>query len=837
MQRRFNAPFLVFLTLTLIIVLSSIFSLVKGLAWLNKPFPGFLVYKPAYVGSFSSRDWPGKEAGLRYLDRILAVDGRPVRFGEEVLEVVRTKAVGTPVRYLVEKEGDIKEFTVPVDVFDLKDLIVVFSPTFICGLAIFAIAFIVYILKPNTSTSWVFLIMCFCLGIYGITGFEIQSSYVLVRFHYLILSLFPFCFLHLGLTFPERKQILQRFPMLEYLIYFLPLLLGLAYQVYFSTYQDVLAPDDASMVPTYVQLSSYARLFTLLGFVSLMVLVLHSYFKSSTLQARQRAKMMIFGVAVAFLPVGVLMILALKLKVYFPFNFIPLFTIFFPFFIGYSIVKHNMFDADVIIRRTVGYAMVTTILIGVYAGVSLGLNVFLGSYQLGESRAFPILFTLGVVLVFNPLRDQIQAGVDRLFYRKEYDYGEIVEKIGGAMTSFQDLGQILKQLTQTFVSDMFVDTSSIMLLDAAGTEYRVSLAEGEWKDKVQEVGFPRDGALMQILEKEKKELTRNDVLEDVKYQDMSEDSASGFEALHASVMVPMVFQDNVIGLMNLGEKKSGKLFNSEDIDLLRTLANQGAVAIENARLFQENLEKQRMEEELSIARDLQMSMLPPSCPEMEHIGIAASCVPAKEVGGDFYDFIEEDDERVGIVIGDVTGKSVSGALVMSASRSIFRILSGEHLDIGRMMVKANSRLKKDITKGMFVALLYATLSPRERTLRLCSAGQTQPVLFSSKTGEASLVETEGDAFPLGVIDDADYQETRLQLEPGDKVVLYTDGIVEAMNGQEEMFGFDRLLEVVRDAKSLSAEALLHAITEKVNDFAGTAKQHDDLTLIVLTVDG
>jgi sigma-B regulation protein RsbU (phosphoserine phosphatase) len=165
------------------------------------------------------------------------------------------------------------------------------------------------------------------------------------------------------------------------------------------------------------------------------------------------------------------------------------------------------------------------------------------------------------------------------------------------------------------------------------------------------------------------------------------------------------------------------------------------------------------------------------------------------------------------------------------------MLSEEELSVGQIMIRANRRIKKDITSGMFVALLYAVLYAGDsRTLSLCSAGQTQPIHLSSKTGEASLVETEGDTFPLGILEEADYQETRLKLASGDRVILYTDGIVEAMNEQEEIFGFDRLLEVVRSSRSMTAEALLKEILGRVEEFVGEAPQHDDLTVIVVSVE-
>jgi len=151
------------------------------------------------------------------------------------------------------------------------------------------------------------------------------------------------------------------------------------------------------------------------------------------------------------------------------------------------------------------------------------------------------------------------------------------------------------------------------------------------------------------------------------------------------------------------------------------------------------------------------------------------------------------------------------------------------------MMRANRRLKKDVKSGMFVALLYAVIDSENKTLTLCSAGQTQPVYLSAKTGQATLVKTEGDTFPLGILDDSAYEETKLAMEPNDKIILYTDGIVEAMNEQGEIFGFERLLETVTRSKSETADDLLHLITDKVHEFAGHAPQHDDITLIVVSV--
>jgi sigma-B regulation protein RsbU (phosphoserine phosphatase) len=231
-----------------------------------------------------------------------------------------------------------------------------------------------------------------------------------------------------------------------------------------------------------------------------------------------------------------------------------------------------------------------------------------------------------------------------------------------------------------------------------------------------------------------------------------------------------------------------------------------------------------------------MSMLPARCPHVDGYQIAASSTPVREVGGDFYDFIMMGKDKTGIVIGDVTGKSVSGALIMSASRSVFRMLSEEELTVKERMLRANLRLKKDVKTGMFVALLFAVLNSANRTLTLCSAGQTQPIHLSAKSGEAKLIETEGDTLPLGILADANYEETNIQLSPGDRLLFYTDGIVEAMNTQEEIFGFERLIDAVQASKSIDADSLLKEILTRVNAFVGGASQHDDLTLIIVSVE-
>jgi sigma-B regulation protein RsbU (phosphoserine phosphatase) len=666
-----------------------------------------------------------------------------------------------------------------------------------------------------------------------------QSTYLFVNLHYFVLPFFGALIFHLGSIFPEKKRFFVGHPMLQYALYIPPFILALLLEIQLFTFLKTPTSNLFSWIPDIKTTVALIRIFIVLGLIGFVSLVLHSMFKTSSNVARQRVRMILFGAAIAFIPPLGTMFLAQFMGFNFPWNYLSIFGIFFPASIAYSIVRHNLFDADTIIKRTVGYVVATAAVVGAYVLVSISLNMLLGKYQVSQSSAFPIVFTLVIILIFNPLRNRIQSFVDRIFFRKEYDYGEIVDKIGGAITTLLDLGQILKQLVRTFMEDMFIDTSSVMLLSTTGTGYQVYLADGEKKDEVSKVILRRDQPLVQIIEKEKRELTKYDVIEDPKYKSVCEDCTRDFETLHASLMVPLVFQGGVIGLLNLGNKKSGKFYNREDIDLLHTLASQGAVAIENARLFEENIQKSRMEEELKIAHNIQLSMLPDKAPTIEGFSIAARSIPAREVGGDFYDFIEITEngaKRLGIVVGDVSGKGVSGALVMAASRSIFRVLTETHESVEEMMNRGNARLHQDVKKGMFVALLYAVLNPGEKTLTFSNAGQVQPILCSPEKSKAEYIDTEGDRFPLGIIKECRYQEKRVSLRQGDILVFYTDGMVEAVNDKGELYGFERFSTSIEEGRELRADELLEKLIKDIMLFVGKVEQHDDLTAVVVKVD-
>jgi serine phosphatase RsbU (regulator of sigma subunit) len=826
-----------------------------------------------YVGIVNEH---GKQAGIQIGDRILIINGKSFRNIKEARQALNHK-IGEKNTYLLEREGRPFEVTITNVPIGFKRSFGVSGLPFLMGLCYVLIGSLVFLMKPHTRNSWIFFLST---GTFGLWQFFIYKITIMRPLWLENMVIFAYCFtpaviIHLALCFPKERLIIKRVPYIQTFPYILSIILFAGIR---NSTQDVM---DA---PKFWLILAVA--YIAIGIVVFLGSCVQLRLTSSSVIVKLRSRMILLGFAItASLPL-VDYVINTVFHVYIvpSFNYYLPFFLFFPAFVGYSIVKHDLFDIDAIIKRTYGYVLTTGAIAGIYGLFVLVSNLAFGSYEFSKSPVFPLIFLLAIVFLFNPIRNRVQKIIDRVFYRLEYNYSESVKHISESMRTLLGLNEIGQSIMDTALGTMFIDSGSVMLRRKDESKYRCLIQAGE-KDaaftktetlendtsvadseekKAEQALTPVESSESQVVEKDtakgtadkedlnladltlaadeplirkmaeqKREVVIYDIQEDPFFEDQREACEKVFNQLDASLIVPLIYEDRLTGLISLGRKKSGKFYRKEDINLLNILANQGAVAIENAMMLEEVIEKERMEEELNIAQDLQVSMLPAACPQIEGFDFAAYSASAREVGGDFYDFIEIGEGKSGIVIGDVTGKSVSGALVMSASRSIFRMLGEEELAVSESMIRANRRTKKDIKSGMFVALLYAVLSAENKSLSLCSAGQTQPVYLSAATGEATLVETEGDTFPLGILDEAQYEETQLRLESGDRIILYTDGVVEAMNEKEELFGFDRLLEVVKNSQATTAETLLEEIKGKVNEFADGAAQHDDITIIVI----
>jgi len=802
--------------------------------WRNSPNYGWITMYDSGPNVVAEVFASGAEAGLRTGDRILAINGKPYSTFEELFLTSRKGTPGSINVYTVMRSDQTVEVRVPTGRLGMETVLRRSGPVFAIGLIYTLIGIVVFLMKPWDGESWVFLVMTSVLGMtvsFGAPS-EIIRPFWFYHVRFFFDDLIPAPILHLALRFPKVHPIIARRPRGWIVMYLASAGIFLANRLLSTSLWDT--PQGPILVSYIYLLAAVLAFLSCTAWYSL---------RDPSQMVRIQSRMIFVGLVLGlFIPLAEMLCRFLWGVYLFPNPSIAFatFLFLFPASIGYTIVKHDLFSIDVIVRRTTGYVLSTGAIVGVYSLVISLLNLVFRSAEAARSPLFSIGFALAAVFLFRPLHERIQAFVDRVFYRQRYDYRKTIKSVSEAMTSILDPKQIQRMLVGSVVSEMFLENGMLALEDRAGASYRIEFTEGLEKSMQGAPAMPSDAPLLKYLKGTSSPIFRHDIDLNPLYASDRQALSDAFLAYSSEVMLPLRYKDRLRGVVSLGRKKSGKIFTHEDVDLLKTISSQGAVALENARLFEENLVKGRMEEELKIARDIQVSMLPDSAPEIEGFTIAATSIPAREVGGDFYDFIPFDvagtGKRLAIVVGDVSGKAISGALVMAASRSVFRVLTESSATVEAVMNQANLRLKQDVKKGMFVATLYAVLDPGERTLTLSNAGQTQPVLCPGDGSAPVYLETEGDCFPLGIVEDCRYEASRVFLKGSDVVVLYTDGVVEAVNASGEMYGFDRFLAAIGEGRSLPSEALLSGLVHEVERFVGGVEQHDDITIVIVKVE-
>jgi serine phosphatase RsbU (regulator of sigma subunit) len=302
------------------------------------------------------------------------------------------------------------------------------------------------------------------------------------------------------------------------------------------------------------------------------------------------------------------------------------------------------------------------------------------------------------------------------------------------------------------------------------------------------------------------------------------------------LVVPLVSQGELIGILNLGPRLSQQEYSADDRKLLSDLATQTAPAVRVAQLVrqqqQEAQERERIEQELRVARLIQQTLLPKKLPELPGYDVAAYYQPAREVGGDFYDFLDLEDGRLGLVVGDVTDKGVPAALVMATTRTMLRA-AAQRLDTpGEVLKRVNDVLVQEIPPNMFVTCLYAILDRESGRLVYANAGHDLP--YRRRAGrKGGAEELRATGMPLGLLPGMGYEEKEILLQKGESVLFYSDGLVEAHDPRREMFGFPRLQGLVGTHRSGGSSLISFLLSELARFTGEDWEQEDDITLVTL----
>lgn len=304
----------------------------------------------------------------------------------------------------------------------------------------------------------------------------------------------------------------------------------------------------------------------------------------------------------------------------------------------------------------------------------------------------------------------------------------------------------------------------------------------------------------------------------------------------SSVMVtPLLYGKQNMGVLALGNGAASAPFTQSDFVVFKSIAEQSAFALYNAIVYSEANEKKRLDHDLTIAREIQRILLPSEAPATKGFEISGINIPASQVSGDYFDYIKVDEERLGVAIADVSGKGVPASLIMAICRSVLRSQAPDNPSPSEVLKKVNRQLYPDIKEDMFISMAYLILDHVRATVTLSRAGHDAPLLYRSETGELSQIKPPGLVLGIdsGSVFDRITGDLAVPLERDDCLILYTDGVTEALDGNGDEFGLERTMQSVRANVARGAKEVIDRLIDEVRKFVGATPQNDDITLIVI----
>jgi sigma-B regulation protein RsbU (phosphoserine phosphatase) len=402
------------------------------------------------------------------------------------------------------------------------------------------------------------------------------------------------------------------------------------------------------------------------------------------------------------------------------------------------------------------------------------------------------------------------------------------------INSTLELEEVLGNIMTTSREVMGADACSLMLADEETQELVFEVAQGAVGHKLKDAFKVKKGeGIAGYVFETGTPLIVEDAYKDPRFcQEF--DLKTGYRT-QSVLCVPLKVKGRIVGVSQVINKLDGTAFTQEDQETFSLLSAQAGIAIDNARVHRALLRKQQIESDLAFATTVQRSFLPQTVPEIKRFCFQAHNQAALEVGGDFYDFIPLPGGRLGILVGDVSGKGVSSALYMARLTSDLRLYATHQRGAARAVEQLNDVLCERSRGGMFVTLIYMVLNPAKQMITYVNAGHLPPLLWNEKESRVCSFE-KGAGPPLGILPGRRYLSGRIQLSPGDCLLLATDGLVEARDPQGRQFGWERLKKAMRGGDS-RAEEVFHRVMNTMTAFARGSSQSDDITLVVLGMEG
>jgi len=793
---------------------------------------------------------PGAEAaGVKKGDRLLAVAGRPY-VGRSVLgTAVASARPGDRLAIEFERDGASGplQASIPIPAHGRVSTIVLLNLGFFTPLLCLVLGFAVAALRPHDTRAWALLLL-----LVGFSQMADARELEPVRwgawirpfgvfYQDLARGSWAIGMLLFGILFPERLEIDRRRPWIKWLL-IAPLIVDAFVRATLALFDSEnfaagarLASLHAALgpLPVIVQMSAIGSFFANLGYRTGV---------STAPDLRRRLRLLQWGSNFGLVPIWIAVLYGMwSGRAFLGVPDTLLLTALlalpiFPITLAYVIVVERAMDVRVVVRQGLQYALAQRGVRVVQVLASLGVMALVVNLALEPGVRRPrryqyIALGLLVVVIAQRLAERARGVIDRRFFREAVDAERVLSELGDEVRTIVETDPLLETVTRRLADALHAESATALLED--GPVFRVRRRAGTAGDPA--ATLPSDGRVAARLMQTKDALRV--YLDDAQSwvnRELPADERESLEALRAQLLLPLSHRGKLLGVLTLGPKASEEPYSPSDVRLLRSVAAQTALALENSRLTAavaaQVARAARLDREIEIAHEVQEQLFPQSYPRLAGLDLAGHCRPAAGVGGDYYDFLELTNGGLGIAVGDVSGKGIPAALLMAGLQASLR---GQTLtgcaDLALLMTNVNRLIVDASPSNRYATFFYGQYDPRDRGFRYVNAGHNAPMLFRG----GNVIRLADGGPVVGLLFPAEYAEARATLLPGDLLVGFTDGISECMSPEDEEWGEERLIASIRGCDGMPARAVIEKIIKDADAFANGAKQHDDMTLVVV----
>jgi phosphoserine phosphatase RsbU/P len=584
-----------------------------------------------------------------------------------------------------------------------------------------------------------------------------------------------------------------------------------------------------------------------LGFLACIVT---KYRLALSADAKRRLRVLSAGAAVSLIPLITLFTIAsfhgVAMEEYFPkWLTITAYVAFIllPLTLSYVVVVQRAMDVRLVIRQGLQYTLarrgVLILQVLLSAALFIAMAVLLTSHAM-KPLGTVVIMALGLwgIFLLQGATQRLAIWVDRRFFRDVYNAEQILSELAEKVRMIVETQPLLEMVTQRIADSLHVKRVAV-LLNGSGP-YRPAHSLGY--SPLPDMAFAGDAATVQVLKSEKQPVRVYFDDEDswiYRQSEMSDEERGHLATLQSELLLPISVRDGLIGFMSLGQKLSQAPYSGTDLRLLSSVVAQTGLALEVARLTtaigSEIAQRERVNRELEIAREVQEHLFPQHLPSVHGLDYCGCCQPARTVGGDYYDFLELPKERFGIAIGDVSGKGIGAALMMASLGASLRGQASVVQDIAELIKRVSNLVYGASSLSRYATFFYAEYEPKSRRLLYVNAGHNPPFIVRQSNNGGPVYRLEPGGPPVGLLPGSSYEQGSFPLEPGDLVVLFTDGISESMNSGNEEWGEERLVDLAKTCADLSALEAMNRIMAAAQTFAAGAPQYDDMTVVILRV--